>query len=393
MTLPVGEEEPRGFHHPELDGLRFFAFLAVFLHHALPDDARAWTALGVSEGASRFLATLVQTGSLGVDFFLCLSAFLITTLLLRERDKFGDVSYKAFFARRALRIWPLYYAFLAFVIFVWPVFYPDEALSLRQVLAFATFASNWECGFHGYPTSVLAPLWSIALEEQFYLVWPLLLRLPRARMTQVLFGLVCASVAARGLLASAGGGSQLLWCSTFTRLDAIAFGALLALHLNGRAPEISRAERGLLYGVAMVAIASAATIVPLHRDPVTFGVMGSFLVMALACTAIVYATLRARADGLLVRPGLLYLGRISYGLYVFHMLGLRAARVGAAALGVSEGARIVLETALGLALTCVFASLSYRTLESPFLRLKAHFTRAGEARHGKSDADDRILQA
>lgn len=390
----AAQNAPSGLHRPELDGLRFFAFLAVFLHHALPDDVATWMRWGVSRSIAEHAVSLVITGSVGVDFFLCLSAYLITTLLLRERSTYGDFDYKAFLVRRALRIWPLYYAFLAFVIFVWPSI-AGESLSPRQTIAFLVFASNWECGFFGYPMSILAPLWSIALEEQFYLVWPLVLRVGTRRIAHVLVSLVVLAACARFVHVYVGGGSQMLWCNTVTRLDPMALGALLAVRTGGRASSLGRGARSVILIAALTVIVVTTSLVPLHRDPLTRGVIPSFTVVALACTAIVWAALVPAGEerSVFAHPGLVYLGRISYGLYVFHMLGIRTAR----ALLSSISAPFAAELALALVCTLAFAALSYRFIEQPFLQLKSRFSRAQPAAPERlapiSDASDRIFQA
>ena len=99
------------FYHPELDRLRFVAFFAVFVHHFFPQSHSNYAAIG-SLGA-KVLANCVEAGGLGVDLFFCLSSFLITTLLLREFEERGRIDVRAFWIRRILRIWPLYYCFIA----------------------------------------------------------------------------------------------------------------------------------------------------------------------------------------------------------------------------------------------------------------------------------------
>src|SRR5829696_4967534 len=163
-------------YHPELDVLRFVAFLAVFMHHALPRDARLYISHGLSPAATQWLLTAKEAGAFGLDIFFALSAYLITELLLREHRSRGSFSISAFYVRRALRIWPLYFTFLALTVFVIPTLLPRESFGPIYIASFALFVGNWVCATKGIPFSVAGPLWSISVEEQFYIGWPLLLR-------------------------------------------------------------------------------------------------------------------------------------------------------------------------------------------------------------------------
>src|SRR5215218_7494330 len=136
-------ERARSFYHPELDLLRFVAFLAVFLHHALPRDSNVYIGAGLSPAVTQWLLTAKEAGAFGLDLFFALSAYLITELLLREHAERGKFSVSAFYIRRALRIWPLYFTFLAFTIFVVPTFFPAERFGLIYIVSFVFFLGNW----------------------------------------------------------------------------------------------------------------------------------------------------------------------------------------------------------------------------------------------------------
>src|SRR5258705_2482475 len=160
---------------PNLDGLRFFSFLIVFLSHIFATDkenikSQPWFKF--------FKGRLFSDGDLGVSFFFVLSGFLITYLLLKEKEIAKKIHVKSFYIRRALRIWPLYYfsVFFGFVLFPFLKAYfgqvPDE--TANPVLC-SLFLNNFDKIINGPPdSSVLGVLWSVAIEEQFYLVWPLL---------------------------------------------------------------------------------------------------------------------------------------------------------------------------------------------------------------------------
>jgi peptidoglycan/LPS O-acetylase OafA/YrhL len=234
----------RSFYHPELDALRFVAFLAVFVHHALPRDARLYLDNGLSPAVTEWILTVKEAGAFGLDLFFALSAYLITELLLREHAKRGSFSVSAFYIRRALRIWPLYFTFLALTVLVIPTIIPAERFGTVYIVSFALFMGNWACAIMGIPFSVASPLWSISVEEQFYIGWPLLLRFfGMSRIKQLALSMLGVAIVARVLLAVFGVEHPGVWCNTIARLDPIALGAILAFTLKGRAPKISNVLR------------------------------------------------------------------------------------------------------------------------------------------------------
>ena len=159
----------RRFYRPELDCLRFFAFFAVFIFHTLPQQPDYYSARNIP--FATLIASLARAGSFGVDLFFLLSAYLITELLLREKESFGRVHLKSFYVRRILRIWPLY--FLAIFIGVLLTFVDsDQHFPVKYVVAFMLLSGHWLQSLIGAPGSVMNSLWSVSFEEQFYLVSP-----------------------------------------------------------------------------------------------------------------------------------------------------------------------------------------------------------------------------
>jgi len=159
------------FYRPELDVLRFIAFFLVLILHTSPpllDSYKAWYA---SPSVRLVLYRLFSAGGFGLSIFFCLSAYLIATLLLRERSRTGDINLKAFYIRRILRIWPLYFAAL-FAGFLRS--YTGHLQHYPLAFLFYIFlAGNWYCAIYGFPLNPILPLWSISVEEQFYLFIPL----------------------------------------------------------------------------------------------------------------------------------------------------------------------------------------------------------------------------
>jgi peptidoglycan/LPS O-acetylase OafA/YrhL len=162
------------FYRPELDVVRFLAFAAIFLHHELPRDVtlqRKGIFLGhLSSGAQGILAGTTNAFGFGLALFFMLSAYLIGTLLLREKERYGTVDLRAFYIRRILRIWPLYFFGLAIGCCV-AIFVAKQPHDLMLLAAFALMVGNWFSMVWGMSNPMM-PLWSISIEEQFYLFCP-----------------------------------------------------------------------------------------------------------------------------------------------------------------------------------------------------------------------------
>ena len=149
------------FYRPELDGLRFFAFLAVYIQHTV--GFGIGTHRHLPDWLGNLLGAIGYAGTFGVDLFFVLSSYLITELLLRERAARGALDVKAFYIRRMLRIWPLYFLFVFFAYAITFV-EPSETLSWKHVLGFLLFAGNWVY-FLIPVTTIAGPLWSVSLEN------------------------------------------------------------------------------------------------------------------------------------------------------------------------------------------------------------------------------------
>lgn len=368
-----GLDRGQALYHPELDVLRFFAFFAVFLHHALPRIAAPYIEAGLSPAQAQWLLNAKAAGAFGVDLFFTLSAFLITELLLREYANRGRFSLSAFYIRRALRIWPLYFTFLALTVLVIPAIFPNDEFGPIYAISFALFVGNWVCATSGLPVSVASPLWSISVEEQFYFGWPLLLRVfGMDRIMQLVAGLFALALATRVVLATLEIEHPGVWCNTLARLDPIALGALLAFVLRGRTPRINSGLRLLLCAVALISWLLTARY--LGEDGPSS--ILTYAVSAIASVMMLVAVLHGNAPLLHLPPftWLVYLGRISYGLYVFHLLAL-ALTAKLLFLNVLQ-IEPTFERRLffSFLLTVIMAAASYRWLEQPFLRLKKRFT-------------------
>jgi peptidoglycan/LPS O-acetylase OafA/YrhL len=386
------------FYHPELDILRFFAFLMAFLHHSLPHHPEFYTKMGVAPLVASTLAAIGATGAFGVNLFFLLSSYLITELLIRERLRFGHIDLRAFYVRRVLRIWPLYFLFLAFAwVLQWYV--PGQHIGWRAALAFTFLAGNWWVVFVGFPSSVIFPLWSLSCEEQFYIVWPATMRrLGERGMIGASLAMLAVANLTRWYLAVRHTWESKLWANTFVQLDGIALGILLAVLLAGRSPKLIKLQRLLLLGTGVACFYLAANYFRVKEDPLTVSrVLLGYITMGVGTVAVFVGSLGSlhaarssatKASGLgaaathvqsssilqrwVLKP-LIYLGRISYGLYVFHVLGLMITDYTIPHQDSSLG-RYLYRDVMAFAIAAIFASISYSWVETPFLNLKQRFT-------------------
>ncbi len=318
------------------------------------------------------LARIAHVGDMGLSLFFVLSSFLITELLLREKERTGTIAIGSFYIRRVLRIWPLMYCFLGFTSFLSLIGTKFQADQLN-LLAMALFVGNWYTGRHGFTAGVSFALWSISVEEQFYVLWPLLCRV-LSKQRIVLVSLLTVPVAAGALLLSVRRGADpvtSIWTNTFVQFQMFGLGAMLAVLLHGKDVHF-RVPLRLLAGAAGGALLCAGTLVFHIRDPYgqsAGALLAGYLCAGLGSCLLLFATLGVQVAGWM-RPAV-YLGKISYGLYVFHILCLTLT---IHIFSPSGGtAMVVGKVVFALGLTCVLAMLSYTFLESPFIRLKDKF--------------------
>jgi peptidoglycan/LPS O-acetylase OafA/YrhL len=358
------------FYRPELDVLRFFAFLGVFIFHAAPRAMDFYSAAGAPRWLSDLLISIFGAGAYGVDLFFALSAYLITSLLLHERAATGALDLRGFYVRRILRIWPLYLAFVAFAALAATVI-PEQHLPLRYVLGYSLLAGNWTYVFYGLPASFAIPLWTVSIEEQFYLAWPLALRKASIQMmAAIAVGLLVVANIWRVWLAVSVAPIEAMEYNTFTRLDPIALGILIAL-VGHNLPSLSRRRRVVLLcgGIATWIATYGFSVGSVAPKFSTWQLALAHPLTALASIAILLSAMGSQ-HRFLRNKRLLYLGKISYGLYVLHEFAhFCAARF----IRASTPLTVIAQSVAGLALTILLAAVSYRWLESPFLRLKERF--------------------
>ncbi|CAN7688155.1 acyltransferase [Pseudoduganella sp. LjRoot289] len=344
-------------YFPTLDGLRFFAFFLVLLHHLPPS-------------ASPLLRLFQEQGWVGVHVFLFLSAYLLTAILRAEWQASGGISVRKFYMRRALRIWPLYFGFcvalfaLTFIPRTIPVPHGDWFRFLGQML----FVDNIISGFRGYGDIPFTPhLWTISLEEQFYLFLPLMLASFLASSRRLVSGLLAIwllFLGARLVMMLNQAPHPMIWTSMVSA-DSLLLGTLLGA-LRPVLPDSVPVRIALLAG-GTAALFGGMWLTPIGVN----GIHQVYIYTVTACgaAALTMAALHEPWLGFLASRPLRYLGKISYGLYVFHFMGIE---IGRRVAGKLDGGWWVQAIAALLA-TMLLSVLSYELFERHFLKLKRKF--------------------
>jgi peptidoglycan/LPS O-acetylase OafA/YrhL len=353
----------------ELDGLRAIAVLLVFLNHYAP------------VASFPHLRIVYEIGWVGVDIFFVLSGFLITGILLDSRDR--DGYYSTFYIRRALRIFPLYYVLLGTTILCMVL--SQGSASYRHMVDswgspawFFAYAANIKTALSGVsPPKALVPMWSLQVEEQFYLLFPWVVRrlAPRALWRSLLVVIVVAPAIRLGLWWLTPDKPLMQYMLLPCRMDSLAFGALIAILLRAR-------RRLPVTAVTLAAIAAALTIIacavfflPGGRsfDSALERTVGYSLFAVSAASWILWVIQfrgSALTNWLNARP-LQYLGKISYGLYLLQMPAAALVWWLVAPLGLRANWLHTTTGALTVAAVCIgLSSLSWYLMERPLLRLK-----------------------
>jgi peptidoglycan/LPS O-acetylase OafA/YrhL len=365
-------------HLPVLDGVRGLAILGVLLFHfVVPTHPQ-----GSIDAAITWLFTY---GALGVDLFFVLSGFLITGILYDSRT--DPAYFRNFYMRRLLRIFPLYYGVLATVFFVVPLIPAlrgSEIVDLKGQQAWAwLYGVNIYLAIHGgWVLSYITHFWSLAVEEQFYLVWPLLVWLLAARPRPFLafsLAVVVTSFGSRIIASLMGASAIATTVLTPFQLDALALGGFIAVYLrqpNGAA----RAQRFIVplasAGIALLVLQFAVRHFGGYGNAVESLRGGAFhaLLAALLLKAVTASASSGWSRFFSSSP-MIILGKYSYGLYVYHhffsyYFSKHGTEPALAALIGSHLAALVILAAGGMAASMAIAWLSYEYFERYFLQLK-----------------------
>ena len=350
------EQRAREQHIPELDGVRGIAVLSVMLLH--------FHAPYLAARPLGFISDVIARGYTGVDIFFVLSGFLITSILISTKG--ASNYFQAFYARRALRIFPL--AFLWIALFYWialPIAHLHGLLLKlpeSEQLWYWLFLGNWRQGLGLNDGAELGHFWSLAVEEQFYILFSLIVRfVPGRRLLMVCVGFAGSSVVLRVLVAWLAGDDPMRWRITFLHLDPIALGALLAC--SGEAMGWAARWRWPLLMTGALGLG-----LPLPAGmTILAGGLGATGLVAMAMT---------RPVRLLRHPVLRSCGKYSYAMYVLHPAWVMSPL---AKKYPSSTALMIGGLVLGPVVSWAIAWGSWNMLEKHFMHWKRHFPYHGVA--------------
>lgn len=369
--LTAHSEWPAAIHLPGLDGVRAIAVLMVIVHHSLYQSNHTTLSQNI-------LQHIAGQGWIGVDLFFVLSGFLITGILMDVRNPTHAL--RNFYARRILRIVPVYVVFLLFSLWIAPrigVLSPTESVKLHETqIWYWTYSVNILISLHSWSaiSFALSHLWSLAVEEQFYLLWPfVVLALSPIAIRRTTVACIVAAELFRVLVILSGAGGQVNYVMLPARMDSLAAGAFLACAFRdpllwSRVLRARGAIAACSVAVITAIIAFKHTIA--NQDPLE-QLVAFPAIVALASVAIASAV---GSTGWLTNRQLRFVGKISYGMYIWHVFVIRAIqnivsspKSNSPNALWSEYAIFVIGT---IAVTMLVAFVSWQVVEQPILRLK-----------------------
>ena len=360
-----------------LDGVRGLAVFVVIIHNS------AWIAGESGHFLLKLVTAIAATGWIGVQVFFVLSGYLITGILLDTKGR--SQYFRSFYVRRVLRIFPLYYAIIALTIVVaprlaWSTVWAD-AIRQSHRWAYWLYVQNWAITSPG-----IAPLshtWSLAVEEQFYLVWPLIVwYFGRRGLTNLCLFTMLGTPLIRLALLRSGVDQNVTYALTIARWDALAAGALVALLVRNSHGRILLVRwQGRLTALAGIGLAAlVASKRGFHSFELSVQVIGQSLISILSATLIAFAVeegpgVPRRLQVFLSMRTFRILGKYSYAMYLFHqpIQQFLTPLLGDQVRGADSPwrlARLTLYLLLVLALTFLAALASWRVIEKPCLDLK-----------------------
>lgn len=362
---------------PNLDGLRFFSFLIVFFAHSFSTHH---TSIKQEDWYQLIKIRMFSDGDIGVSFFFVLSGFLISFILLKEKELNGTINIKSFYMRRILRIWPLYYLIVIFGFLVFPVlksYFGEVPNESANPLLCSTFLNNFDRIMNGKPdAAALGGLWTIAIEEQFYLLWPLLFLITPMRYYQFIFIAVLAISTFFRVFYGEKNVIDLHTLGVITDMAIGGFGAYLMLNNTWFANFIESLPR---YSIVIAYILILIFLI-FKKELFSNVTMLVLKRIILACVFLVVILEQNYARHSLFKVGnwkmVTTLGKYTYGLYCFHVIGIliSVTLLQTFSLNQHSWQLWLLELPISFAISVMLSWFSYRYFESWFLNLKSRFS-------------------
>jgi peptidoglycan/LPS O-acetylase OafA/YrhL len=357
------DETIERIYFPELDGLRFFAFLLVFIHHQ-----------GIFVKIP-YLSVLSTNGWIGVDLFFSLSAFLFTKLLIAEFDKCKTIDFKKFYLRRIFRIWPIYFLFIGFSIalsfFIKGSFTNDTVI---RIIGLFTFSDNIMTAVYGYnPMPYISHLWTITYEEQFYIFIPIIILFlvrssDRIKVISLISVFVLFNIIRLVLIINEVG-HPAIWVLPVTHFEAIVLGIAIGF---GAFDILLKKVQPLLVGLIGLIIFVLLCFLP-SLDKISYWLIASYSFVGISTSMVLFSVSNSNyLKEIFSRKVFVFLGKRSYGLYVYHMLGIQVASYMVTKIPFLPSHPFA-AFIYALSFTVMVSIASYKIIELPFLKLKRKF--------------------
>jgi peptidoglycan/LPS O-acetylase OafA/YrhL len=371
------QQQQHKIFFPNLDGLRFLCFLSVFLFHSFYTD---YFYIKNTALYTFIKKDLFGNGNLGVNFFFVLSGFLITFLLIKEKEFQGKINIPNFWIRRVLRIWPLYFFCVFFGFIVFPIIkqlFGEVTNESANVFYYLTFLNNFDFINKGVPdASILGVLWSIAVEEQFYLVWPILLAVVPSKYYSALFlSIIISSCVFRAFYDT----PIMHEHHTFSCIGDMAIGAFGAYLMNKKEYRIKteNMQRGFILLIYFIFF-----FIFFFRKEVFYAnhyirIFERSIIAIVILLIILEQNFAKKSLFKLSNFKLISnLGIISYGLYCLHFIGILITITLTKKMNINNSLYevLILETIVSLCLTICISWISYNFFEKHFLKLKDNFS-------------------